>query len=674
MSRWLCWLGGIAFCALAHAASLPVSDFVRNPTLTNPVLSPDGQHLAVVFSKDADGDDPHYQLAFFHLPDLKPVSLLSMEAGFVPMDVHWVNDTRVIMALAQFNGTLESPSATGDILAVNYDGTRKKVLYSIDQERRGEATGTRLAGQNYNIANMPIGIPWIGGVPLRQDGHFYLMLQVFGEASNFTSWDAADSRVYDVDADSGQAVQVGGIGQGGLEFLVHDGVARIAYGQDGQNKDVAFMSSDGRHWTPLAKSAIGDRFQPLRIDADGEHLYALSSMNGEPEALVECNLDGSDRKVLASDTFASVSDVLWTPDANMPFAAVFHAAGIPRVHYIGDGPYARILQALAKTAPGEFVTVSGYSSDGKMLLVHVQSDRDPGVYALFDRATMHAQPLYRERPWIDPASMPARTPVRFKNRDGVELAGFLTLPNGGNRKNLPLVLIPHGGPIGPSDDWFFDPWAALLANRGYATLQVNYRGSGGRGNDFERAGFRQFASGIQDDLIDGVKWTIAQGYADPDRICVFGASFGGYSSLMQPILAPRLYKCAIDYAGVYDWRIDFDRSDTRRYEGGRTYLADAIGTRDDALAMSPASMMDKFNVPVLIAHGKDDPRVPYRNATDLRSALDKSGKPYEWLAEPKELHGFASEEHNEELWNMILPFLGKYIGAGDAAAAAAASK
>jgi dipeptidyl aminopeptidase/acylaminoacyl peptidase len=385
--------------------------------------------------------------------------------------------------------------------------------------------------------------------------------------------------------------------------------------------------------------------------------------------LVECDLDGGYRMVLASDCFSSVTHVMWNPETGTPIAAVFAGGGRPKVQYLTNGTYAQIMQALSQGQPADFVSMEGASDDGSTLLISVRGDRNPGALALFERKGMHARPLYQVLPWIKPADMPARMPIRFKDRDGVEIAGFLTLPNGGNQKNLPLVLIPHGGPIGLSDGWFYDAWAALLANRGYATLQVNYRGSGERGYNFGRSGYKQFATGIQDDLIDGVKWTIAQGYVDPNRICVFGGSFGGYSSLMQPILAPKLYKCAIDYAGVYDWRIGMDKSDTRRIAGGQVYFKDAIGSRDDAYAMSPVSMMDKFNVPVLIAHGKDDPRVPYQNATDLRSYLDKAGKPYEWLAEPKELHGFASEEHNEELWNMIVPFLGKYIGAGNAAPA-----
>ena len=427
----------------------------------------------------------------------------------------------------------------------------------------------------------------------------------------------------------------------------------------------------------MPDSLVGKSFDPLGISADGKHLYALSSLDGGPDQLIECDLDGGNRKVLASDSFSSVTDVMWNPETRAPIAAVFAAGGRPKVQYISNGIYAQIMQALAKAQPDAFVSMEGASTDGSSLLISVRSDRNPGVLALFDKTHMHARPLYQVLPWIQPAEMPERMPIRFKDRSGVELGGFLTLPNGGDHKNLPLVLIPHGGPIGPADSWFYDPWAALLANRGYASLQINYRGSGERGYDFRRSGYKQFATGIQDDLIDGVQWAIAQGYVDPNRICVFGGSFGGYSSLMQPILAPKLYKCAIDYAGVYDMRIEFDRSDTRRLAGGQQYLSDAVGNRDEAYASSPVSMMDKFSVPVLIAHGKDDPRVPYQNATDLRAYLDKAGKPYEWLAEPGELHGFASEKHNEEFFTMITAFLAKYIGPGDTASgkpAAAAPK
>ena len=665
LPRLACWLliAGTLSCTAAVAAELPVSDFVKHPTLTNPVISPDGKYLAVAVNENTDSTDADFQLAVLSLPDLKPVSRLDMAPRFMPVDVHWVSNTRLIMALARETGTLEAPSFTGDIIGVDFDGTHKKSLYSLSH--RG---GTF---SSVNSLDIPMGFPGIAGLPPDPNGHFFLSLSRSNDAQGDV-WQYGKTDLYDVDAASGHAGQIGEIEHGGMSLLPYDGVARIAAGEDTQMNQVAFYSTDGKAWTQMPGSVVGKSFDPLGISRDGKHLYALSSMDGGPNQLVESNLDGSGRTVLAADPFSSVTDVMWNPETQRPIAAVFAAGGRPKVQYLSEGIYAQIMQALSKSQPADFVSMEGASTDGQTLLISVRGDRNPGAFALFERNGMQARPLYQALPWIKPADMPERMPIRFKDRDGVELAGFLTLPNGGDHKNLPLVLIPHGGPIGPSDGWFYDPWAALLANRGYAALQVNYRGSGERGHNFERSGYKQFGSGIQDDLIDGVKWAIAQGYVDPNRICVFGGSFGGYSSLMQPILAPRIYKCAIDYAGVYDWRIGMDKSDTRRFAGGRTYFKDAIGTREDAYAMSPVSMMDKFNVPVLIAHGKDDPRVPYENATDLRSALDKANKRYEWLAEPKELHGFSSEAHNEELWNMILPFLGKYIGAGSAAPATAA--
>lgn len=662
------FIAGALFCAAASAAELPISDFVKHPTLRNPVISPGGQYLAVVVNENTDSTDANYQLAVLQLPGLKPVSRLDMAPRFMPYNVHWVSDTRLVMGLAKETGTLVEPSATGDIVGVDFDGSGKETLYSSSNHRGGLFS-------NANSLDIPRGFASIAGSPHEPNGHFYLNLnrvRLGGTTANI--WEYGESELYDVDSSTGHAVPIGEIDHGGMKLLPYNGVPRIAAGENTQMQTVAFYSSDGRTWKRMPDSVVGTSFDPLTISRDGRHLYALSSMNGGPNQLIECDLDGGNRRVLASDSFSSVTDVMWNPETNTPFAAVFAAGGRPKVTYISDGAYAQIMQALAKAQPDAFVALDGASTDGSAMLISVRSDRNPGVLALFDKTHMHARPLYQLLPWIKPAEMPKRMPIRFKDRAGVELAGFLTLPNGGNQKGLPLVLIPHGGPIGPADNWFYDPWAALLANRGYATLQINYRGSGERGNGFQRSGYKQFATGIQDDLIDGVKWAIAQGYADPDRICVFGASFGGYSSLMQPIRAPELYKCTIDYAGTFDFRIRYDYSDTRRFAGGLQYFKEAIGNREEAYATSPASMMDKFNVPVLIAHGKDDPRVPYQNATDLRSYLDKADKPYEWLAEPGELHGFASEKHNEELWNMILPFLAKHIGPGNTSSATAAPK
>jgi dipeptidyl aminopeptidase/acylaminoacyl peptidase len=196
-------------------------------------------------------------------------------------------------------------------------------------------------------------------------------------------------------------------------------------------------------------------------------------------------------------------------------------------------------------------------------------------------------------------------------------------------------------------------------------LQVNYRGSGGRGTDFKEAGYLTWGTRIQQDLIDGVKWAIGEKYADPQRICVYGASFGGYSAMMTTIRAPGLFKCAVGYAGVYDLAMMYSKGDIREHKSGRSYLRTVIG-RDDAElgANSPVRLADKIDVPVLLVHGEDDRRAPFAQAKAMRAALDAAHKPYEWLAKPDEGHGFYSEADNVEFYQRLQDFLAKYIGPG----------
>ncbi|HEY8586594.1 MAG TPA: prolyl oligopeptidase family serine peptidase [Rhodanobacter sp.] len=644
---------GLFIQAHAWAAELPYKDFARHAPLSNPVISPDGKHLAV----SVYNDDGSYQLGVLSLPDLKPVSRLNMAPRNLPTRITWVSNTRLVMGLGEQTGTLEAPQATGEVVAVNLDGSHKRVLYSW------RVRDTK--GANMNILGMVRGLGFIAGTPHPLNGHVYINVNPIRTYASSGNRDSGRTLIYDVDSDSGHPRLIGQIDEAEMNFVVHDNVARFAYGnnQDDPNRiDVYTRDGATDTWRKLPPEVTGKRLVPLQMSADGALLYALHSADGGPDTLTVSALDGSHRKVLASDDFAAVAQVLWSPAPRVPYAVVFNTEK-PRIQYLNDGVYARITQALSAKLPDEFLTLAGTSEDGEQIIVAARSDRDPGTFGLFDRRTMNLRPLFRTRPWIDPQQMVARQPIRFTASNGTQLTGFLTLPANSDGKPRPLVLLPHSGPIGIADFWTYDPWAQFLANRGYAVLQVNYRGSGGRGINFEHAGYGQFGTGIQQDLIDGVKWAIAQGYADADRVCIFGASFGGYSALMAPIRAPGLFKCAVDYAGVSNYAIELNRSDTRRSAGGRNFFAQAIGTDDATIrSISPIYHLDKFNVPVLIIHGKDDPRVPYQNATELRSALDKAGKPYEWLVRDKEQHGFYSEQNNLDFYAALQAFLDKHIG------------
>ena len=645
------------FACAASAATLgpDAESFAKLPTLRSPSLSPDGQYLALsLHNNGAKWDEADYQLVVFHLPDLKGVSRLNMAPHYQAAQIVWVSNTRLAVSLAYTSGALDVPQQTGEVIALDYDGSHKQTLYSARE--RGSA------GSGIHSMDMPRGVASIAGLPFPRNGHIYLNLARWAERRTNDDWDADRSEVYDVDSSSGKAVLSGSIDKGGMSFVLHDGVARYAYGMaDAHTTEMYTRADASQPWRKLDASVTGREMVPLAMSRDGSKLWSLYSATGGPEALVVSKPDGSDRKVLASDSFAAVEHVLWDESTGAPYAAVF-TDGRPHVAYLDQSTPAQVLKALNDKFADHAVTIAGMDDGGKSMLVVATSDRDPGSVALFDTGAMNLRPLYQVEDWIQPGRMAERRPFRFKASDGMELAGYITLPNGKDPHKLPTILLPHGGPIGPSDEWAYDPDSQLLASLGYAVVQVNYRGSGGRGPDFQMAGYRHFGDRIQQDLLDGLNWAIQQGYADRARLCVYGGSFGGYSSLMQPILSPGLFKCAIDYAGVSDWAIGFHKSDTSHTRLGRKYFAEAIGDDTAARSISPLYQLDKFNVPVLIAHGEDDPRVPYENAKVLRNALEKAGKPYEWLSKPKEGHGFYTEPDRADMYRHMQAFLAKYLG------------
>jgi dipeptidyl aminopeptidase/acylaminoacyl peptidase len=636
--------------ASTPASAIPASDFARPQQLSLPTLSPDGEYVAASVRDKVDADDDNrYAIGVFHVPDMKAVSRMDMPEHYVPSMIRWVSNTRLIVLPSKQIGSLEVPVEGGNLIAVNFDGSHPKKMFIREQ------SGTK--GE-------------LGGLPAKRNGHFYWV--DYRDSSDQIK--EGTSTLYDVDAESDttKIVKIAKINMFGMRFLLYDGVALIAYGQDDQHRQV-IMSSKGKD-LPWQTVPIDTYLTPLRISDDGMLVYWRISAHGGPYTFAISKLDLSDMKVIAADDFGDIDgeDVEWTPYPRKPFAATLRT-GLPKTIYLDDDNSATIHKALSEQFPHYAIRFAGSSEDGSRVLVFAYSDKDPGFYALFTLSPVSLNVLFRVMPWIHPEQMAARQPIRFKARDGLVLDGYLTMPAQG--KNLPLVLLPHGGPFDERDDWSFDPWAQFLASRGYAVLQVNYRGSGGRGPDFKFAGYKQISTGIQQDLLDSVHWAIDNGYANKDRVCVFGASFGGYSALMAPIRAPGMFKCSIDFAGVSDYAIEFDKSDTQESAYGRNYFEQAIGTDPaNVKAISPINQLDQFNVPVLIVHGEKDPRVPLKNATELRSALDKAGKPYEWLVKPKELHGFYSEANNTEFLEHMQAFLAKYIGNGSVQADATAAR
>lgn len=658
-----------AFADEAKPVMLPTvpvvaeADFAKRPPLGAPSISPDGQHIAVAVHSEDNGESK-YQLAVLHLPDLKFISRLDMVAHYLPIDITWVDNKRLVMGVGRETAFSEAPAGTGDIIAVDIDGKNKRMLYS-DRSRGSVAA--------MNVLKIPIGFGSISGTPDKANSHFYLTVYPAAEGGG-TDAQAHKTLLFDVDAQSGNVRELASINADGYDFVVHDGVARYAYGSDNNLKDhVYYRASASDDWVELPESVIGKQFVPQAISADGRKVYSMGNPSGGPNELAISNLDGSERRVLASNPRVSISRVLWTPAPHAPYAAVA-ADGKPVILYLDDSKYAKVLKALNAKFSDHFVDFADLDEDGSTAIVFASSDRDTGTYALFDLKTNNLRPLYQSKPWFKAEQMGERMPFWFKASSGAELEGFVTFPANGGKKNLPAVLIAHGGPLGINDGWTIaGGWenmeAQFLASRGYATVQVEYRGSGGRGKNFEDSGKLQMGTGMMQDMLDGLNWAIGQGYVDKNRVCVYGASYGGYTAFFQPVFAPQgTFKCSVAIAGVSDIRVQAERSDTRRSRGGRNFLREAWGMDDPkyVAANSAIDHVDKFNVPVLIIHGEDDQRVPIKNAEEMRDALQKAGKPVEYMTRPKEGHGFFKEQNNTDRYQITETFLAKYLGPGAA--------
>ncbi len=646
MGIWI--VAALAACLVAGAAPafaaepVPVEAFASSNSIGMLRLSPDGRHLAA----SVDFGDGNHALAVYRLEDMQQTSLLRLPRYELPVQTRWVSPQRLVIAKGRKMGSREQPVPTGEIIASDLDGGNQTYVYGYRQS-------TRTPG-------LERGFGRIEGLPDVANGRFYMRRLSRGTNR---------SQLYDVDATKTTARLVADIPVKDLSFVLdRDGVPRYAFGSDNDDNYLLYMAGPDGDWTPVDASQMGGKFVPFSLTGDGRQVYAWFSREGGPAALVKANPDGGGRQVLARDAFASVGDLEWSPGPAEPFAATVGQGKPQPVYFDPASQEAQLHQAVARNFPDSHATFLNHSDDGGTSLLYVYSDRDPGAWYLFDRGASSLSRLMVRREGIDPARMGERRPIRFHAGDGMELGGIMTLPQGvSDPSRLPMVLLPHGGPHAEGDAWAFDNDAQFLASRGYLVLQVNYRGSQGRGEAFERAGYLNWGTRIQDDLLDGVRWAIDRGYADPQRICAYGASFGAYSAMMAAARAPELVKCAVGLAGLYDLKMMYSKGDIRSTTYGRNYLSRVIG-RDDAelAAHSPTALASRIKAPVLLVHGEIDERTPLAQARAMKGALERAGNPPEWVVVPKEGHGFYNDRNSIDFYRRLESFLARHIGPADA--------
>ncbi len=319
---------------------------------------------------------------------------------------------------------------------------------------------------------------------------------------------------------------------------------------------------------------------------------------------------------------------------------------------------ARTFKALLSSFPGQKLFITSQTLDGQKSIIFTESDTSLGAYYFFDKQKGELSLLHESLPEVNSELLSKSTPIQFKTSDGMNIHGYFNKAVGKDTKPAPLITLIHGGPHGVRDYWAYDSEVQMLANQGYAVLRLNYRGSGGYGRTFENAGYLHWGDLIQQDIIEGTQWAIANHHIDKNRVCVMGTSFGAYSAMQSAILEPDLFKCVVATAGIYDLELMYKEGDIiDLYWGGR-YLKSAIG--EDKIQLkkfSPVNNIAKLKAEVLIAHGKEDSRAPFEHAEILMDNLKKANKKYRFLGFERETHGFYAEHNRRTYFEEVASFL-----------------
>jgi dipeptidyl aminopeptidase/acylaminoacyl peptidase len=422
-------------------------------------------------------------------------------------------------------------------------------------------------------------------------------------------------------------------------------------------------SAAGEEWQPLLTVGQEDSLttNPLGFSADGKQLFTITSAGANAGRLVSIDISSGGQTVLAGDERYDVTQVVQHPYTREPqLVAVLK----DRLEWqVLDPSVAADIEALAKLHPGDLSIESRDHADRKWAVAFTADD-GPVRFYLWDRDAQEGTFLFSARPALEAYELAAMEPFAFTARDGLEVHGYISFPPGVERASLPAVLNVHGGPWA-RDVWGFHPEAQWLASRGYACVQVNYRGSTGYGKEFVNAGDREWGGRMHDDLLDAIEFVVGKGWVDRDRVAIYGGSYGGYAALVGATFTPDVFTCAVDIVGP--------SSIKTLIESIPPYWAPMVAqfhtrvgnpeTEEEFLwSRSPLSKVDQIKVPMLIAQGANDPRVKQAESEQVVEAMRENGVEHEYLLYEDEGHGFAKPENRLSFYAAAEKFLARHLG------------
>ncbi|MFC2106970.1 prolyl oligopeptidase family serine peptidase [Bacteroidota bacterium] len=446
----------------------------------------------------------------------------------------------------------------------------------------------------------------------------------------------------------------------------HNGKLRAASAiVDGINSQLLYRETEEDEFVPVLTTNFKETCDPMFFTFDNKDVVAVSNLNRDKAAVVIFDIaNGVEKEVLYENPDYDITGVFYSEKRKVITSASY--TSWKRERHFFDDETKQLFERLNKDLGDYELGITGSTKDEDKHIIRTYSDKSLGSYYIYDNNTDKLIKIVEVSPWINENDMANVNPINYESRDGLTIHGYLTLPKGytmENAKDLPVVVNPHGGPWA-RDGWGFNPEIQFLANRGYAVLQMNFRGSTGYGRAFWEASFKQWGLSMQTDITDGVNWLIEKGIADPDKIAIYGGSYGGYATLQGIVQDPELYAAAVDYVGVSNL-FSFMKTIPPYWKPFLDMMYEMVGNPEtDSIQMaatSPALNTDKIITPLFVAQGANDPRVNIDESDQIVNALRERGIEVEYLVKDNEGHGFRNEENRFEFYRSMEKFLSLYL-------------
>ena len=623
---------------VALAEKLPLDTFFKNPQFAGFQVSPNGKELGALANVGG-----RMNVVVMDLESRKPrvvTNITSQDvSGFI-----WANNERILFFMDK------DGNESFGIFAVNTDGSMARTLVTpLDVAiKSGGRAKVRIVNVIDTLDDEP---EW---VLVSSNERRAAYPEVF-------RMNIMNGRTKIVQRNPGDVVGW---------FTDWDGKVIGAGFQDGLEVGFKMLKDAGKdEWETITRARFDDpTFSPAGIKGDGEHGWVTSNLTPEGEArdkaaLYEYNFKTKTFGKLVYEHPEIDCCGLIMNEKKRDMIGVAYMVGVPERVYL-DERWKTIMAGIDQALPATVNTITSVDDDETIGVVVAQNSRQPAKYYLFDFNNNTMEWLADSRPWLDPQQMAEMKPIEFESRDGMKMHGYLTVPNGSEGKNLPLVVNPHGGPWA-RDGWGYNGEIQFLANRGYAVLQVNFRGSVGFGMEHLMSSWKQWGQAMQNDVSDGVKWAIEQGIADADRVCIYGGSYGGYATMAGLTYTPELYKCGINYVGVTDLALLFKTAPDSWAAGEeqmKLMIGDPKSEQEFLEEWSPVNHADKIKAPVFMAYGLRDPRVNIRHAQVMENAMEDAGVEFELMVKKDEGHGFRKEENRYDFYGRMESFLAENLG------------